>query len=61
MGVENEVAWKYWKPLSDVFLEFIDHPEAKFEGNMGFCKEGMLSLKGACTLARKLIKLKCRN
>ena len=25
----------YWKPLSDVFLDYIDHPEAKFEGGIG--------------------------
>jgi hypothetical protein len=26
---------EYWKPLSNVFVEYIEHPEAKFEGDTG--------------------------
>jgi len=26
---------KYWKPLSDVIEDYINHPEAKFEGDVG--------------------------
>ena len=26
---------EHWKTLSDVFLDYIDHPETKFEGDVG--------------------------
>ena len=26
---------QYWKPLSDVIMDYIDHPESKFEGEIG--------------------------
>jgi hypothetical protein len=26
---------EYWKPLSDMFIDYIDHPEDKFGGNVG--------------------------
>jgi len=25
---------EYWKPLSDVFIDYIDHPDPKFEGDV---------------------------
>ncbi|WP_292471175.1 DNA polymerase domain-containing protein, partial [Methanolobus sp.] len=37
---------EYWKPLSDVFVEYIDHPEAKFEGNVGILQRRHLKPKG---------------
>jgi hypothetical protein len=61
MEVEGGIAWKYWKPLSDVFLEYINHPEAKFEGDIGILQRRHLNLKDVCTLGRKQIRLKCRN
>lgn len=28
----------FWKPLSEIILDYIDHSESKFEGNMGILK-----------------------
>jgi len=28
----------YWKPLSEVFEDYIDHPEAKFDGDAGLLR-----------------------
>ena len=36
----------YWKPLSDVFLDYIDHPESKFVGDVGVLKRKRLKPEG---------------
>jgi hypothetical protein len=36
---------EFWKPLSDVFLDYIDHPEAKFEGDVGVLQRRHLKPK----------------
>ena len=36
---------EYWKPLSDIFLDYIGHPEAKFEGDVGVLQRRHLKPK----------------
>ena len=35
----------YWKPLSLVFLDYINHPEPKLKGDVGFLKRLFLSIQ----------------
>ncbi|WP_440952238.1 hypothetical protein [Methanococcoides sp. FTZ1] len=44
---------EYWKPLSDVFLDYIDHPEAKFEGDVGVLQRRHLKPKGCVYIGKE--------
>ncbi|WMW25041.1 hypothetical protein RE474_13315 [Methanolobus sediminis] len=48
---------KYWKPLSDMFLDYIDHPEAKFKGNVGVLQRRYLKPKGCVYIGKEANKV----
>ncbi|AKB85834.1 DNA polymerase [Methanococcoides methylutens] len=43
----------YWKPLSDVFDNYISHPESKFEGSIGVLKRRHLKPKGCIYVGKE--------
>jgi hypothetical protein len=48
---------RYWKPLSDMFLDYIDHPEAKFEGDIGVLQRKHLKPKGCVYIGKEANKV----
>jgi hypothetical protein len=48
---------EYWNPLSDVFLDYIDHPEAKFEGDVGVLKRRHLKPNGCEYIGKEANKI----
>lgn len=52
---------EYWKPLSDVFLEYIDHPEAKFEGDTGILQRRHLKPKGCVYIGKEANKVEMQE
>jgi len=51
----------YWKPLSEVFLEYIDHPEAKFEGDVGILQRRHLKPKGCVYIGKEANKVEMQE
>ncbi|MBN1133629.1 MAG: hypothetical protein JXA38_01620 [Methanosarcinaceae archaeon] len=51
----------YWKPLSDVLLDYIDHPEAKFEGNVGVLQRRHLKPKGFVYIGKEANKVEMQE
>jgi hypothetical protein len=52
---------EYWKPLSDVFLEYINHPEAKFEGDVGVLKRRHLKPRGCVYIGKEANKVEMQE
>ena len=52
---------EYWKPLSDVFLDYIDHPEAKFEGDVGVLQRRHLKPKGCVYIGKEANKVEMQE
>jgi membrane associated rhomboid family serine protease len=52
---------EYWKPLSDVFLDYIDHPEAKFEGNVGVLERRHLKPSGCVYIGKEANKVEMQE
>lgn len=52
---------EYWKPLSDVFLDYIDHPEAKFEGDIGVLQRRHLKPKGCVYIGKEANKIEMQE
>ncbi|WP_406657355.1 hypothetical protein V7O62_02035 [Methanolobus sp. ZRKC2] len=52
---------EYWKPLSDVFLDYIDHPEAKFEGEVGVLQRRHLKPKGCVYIGKEANKVEMQE
>jgi hypothetical protein len=52
---------EYWKPLSEVFLEYIDHPEAKFEGDIGILQRRHLKPKGCVYIGKEANKVEMQE
>lgn len=48
---------EYWKPLSEVFLDYIDHPEIKFEGDVGVLQRRHLKPKGCVYIGKEANKI----
>ncbi|NPE31705.1 hypothetical protein HNV12_27860, partial [Methanococcoides sp. SA1] len=44
---------EYWKPLSEVFLDYIDHSESKFEGDVGVLQRRHLEPKGCVYIGKE--------
>lgn len=51
----------YWKPLSDVFLDYIDHPEAKFEGDVGILQRRHLTPTGCVYIGKEANKVEMQE
>jgi hypothetical protein len=58
---EIKVGSHYFKPLSRTIMQYVEHPEHKFDGDTGFLRESMSMLMVSFTLARKPIILMNRN
>lgn len=52
---------QYWKPLSYVFLDYIDHPEAKFEGEVGVLQRRHLKPKGCVYIGKEANKVEMQE
>lgn len=52
---------QYWKPLSDVFLDYIDHPEAKFEGDVGVLQRKHLKPTGCVYIGKEANKVEMQE
>ncbi|MDG6244855.1 MAG: DNA polymerase [Methanolobus sp.] len=52
---------EYWKPLSDVFLDYINHPEAKFEGDIGVLQRRHLIPKGCVYIGKEANKVEIQE
>ena len=52
---------EYWKPLSDVFLDYIDHPEAKFEGDVGVLQRRHLKPKECVYIGKEANKVEMQE
>ncbi|WMW25063.1 hypothetical protein RE474_13425 [Methanolobus sediminis] len=52
---------QYWKPLSDVFLDYIDHPEAKFEGDIGVLQRRHLTPTGCMYIGKEANKVEMQE
>lgn len=52
---------EYWKPLSDVFLDYIDHPEAKFEGDTGILERRHLTPNGCVYIGKEANKVEMQE
>ncbi|WP_319507623.1 DNA polymerase [uncultured Methanolobus sp.] len=52
---------EYWKPLSDVFLDYIDHPEAKFEGDVGVLQRRHLTPTGCVYIGKEANKVEMQE
>lgn len=52
---------QYWKPLSDVFLDYIDHPEAKFEGDVGVLQRRRLEPTGCVYIGKEANKVEMQE
>ena len=52
---------EYWKPLSDVFLEYIDHTEAKFEGDVGILQRRYLKPTGCVYIGKEANKVEMQE
>jgi hypothetical protein len=52
---------EYWKPLSDIFLDYIDHPEAKFEGDIGVLQRRHLKPKGCVYIGKEANKIEMQE
>lgn len=52
---------EYWKPLSDVFLDYIDHPEAKFEGDIGVLQRRHLTPTGCVYIGKEANKVEMQE
>ncbi|WP_406661415.1 DNA polymerase domain-containing protein [Methanolobus sp. ZRKC3] len=52
---------EYWKPLSDVFLDYIDHSEAKFEGDVGVLQRRHLKPKGCVYIGKEANKVEMQE
>ncbi|NPE30648.1 hypothetical protein HNV12_22370, partial [Methanococcoides sp. SA1] len=52
---------EYWKPLSDVFLDYIDHPEAKFEGDVGVLQRRHLKPTGCVYIGKEANKVEMQE
>lgn len=50
-----------WKPLSDLFLEYIDDSEAKFEGYVGILQRRYLKLKGCVYIGKEANKVEMQE
>jgi hypothetical protein len=61
MGAEGGTAWKCWKPLSDVFLEYIDYPEAKFEGDVGILERKHIYADSVVHIGKEVNKVKIQE
>ncbi|SFM31918.1 hypothetical protein [Methanolobus profundi] len=48
---------EYRKPLSDVFLDYLDHPEAMFEGDIGILQRRYLKLTGCVYIGKEANKV----
>lgn len=48
---------EYWKPLSEVFLDYINHPEAKFEGDIGVLQRRHLKPKRCVYIGKEANKI----
>ncbi|WP_342305897.1 hypothetical protein [Methanolobus sp. ZRKC5] len=51
----------YWKPLSDVFLDYINHPEAKFEGEVGILERRHLKPSGCVYIGKEANKIEMQE
>ncbi|WP_407355412.1 DNA polymerase [Methanolobus sp. WCC5] len=52
---------EYWKPLSDVFLDYIDHPDAKFEGDTGILERWHLKPTGCVYIGKEANKVEMQE
>jgi hypothetical protein len=52
---------EYWKPLSDVFLDYINHPEAKFEGDIGVLQRRHLKPKRCVYIGKEANKIEMQE
>ncbi|MBP1908253.1 DNA polymerase [Methanolobus bombayensis] len=52
---------EYWKPLSDVFLDYINHPEAKFEGDIGVLQRRHLTPTGCVYIGKEANKVEMQE
>jgi hypothetical protein len=52
---------QYWKPLSDVFLDYIDHPEAKFEGDVGVLQRRHIKPTGCVYIGKEANKVEMQE
>ena len=52
---------EYWKPLSDVFLDYIDHPESKFEGYVGVLQRRYLKPDGCVYIGKEANKVEMQE
>ena len=47
----------YWKTLSDIIFEYIDHPESKFDGDTGFLSRKSVTISGITYIGKEVKKL----
>ncbi|UGV39818.1 hypothetical protein J7W08_06690 [Methanococcoides orientis] len=52
---------QYWKLLSDVFLDYINHPEAKFEGDVGVLQRRHLKTTGCVYIGKEANKVEMQE
>lgn len=52
---------QYWKPLGDVFLDYIDPPEAKFEVDVGVLQRGHLKPTGCVYVGKEANKVEMQE
>ncbi|MCQ6963556.1 DNA polymerase [Methanolobus chelungpuianus] len=50
-----------WKPLADVFLSYINHPEAKFEGDIGVLQRRNLKPTGCVYVGKEANKIEMQE
>ena len=48
---------QYWKPLNEVFFDYINHPESKFEGTTGLLQRKHLTIKEFTYIGKESDKL----
>ena len=47
----------YWKTLGDVFWEYINHPESKYEGDVGILRRRLIVPEGGVYIGKEANKI----
>ncbi|MDD3245989.1 MAG: hypothetical protein PHF18_03885 [Methanosarcina sp.] len=52
---------EYWKPLSDVFIDYINHPKTKFQGDIGVLERRHMKPKGCVYIGKETNKVEMQE